>query len=69
MAKMMKMQDQKTYHKRLFKSQRGEYQGADPTDKSKYLSIKWDFEHGIPITEEKKKFMEDYNKLEAIERL
>ena len=69
MARPMKMKDKKNYMKRLHSNQSGNYTGAESTDKSKYLAIIYDRDHGIPLTEEKRLFIEKYEKETMIQRL
>jgi proteasome lid subunit RPN8/RPN11 len=70
MAKAMKSADKKNYQERTRKNFKGDYIGnSDMSDRGKYLIIKYDFEHGIPLTESKKKFMEDFEKNVMIDNL
>lgn len=62
MARPMRMKDKKNYRKRIFSNHSGDYSGAESTDRSKYLAIKYDIEHNILITDEQKEFMEEYEK-------
>jgi hypothetical protein len=69
MAKAMKMQDKKNYNDRKGKSFFGNCSGADTTEHSKYLAIKYDMQHGIQPNSSKKKFMEEYEKNNMIDKL
>jgi hypothetical protein len=69
MAKAMKMKDKKNFNKRVHSNQTGNATGADMSDKSKYLAIKYDMEHNGIINEEKRKFLEQYEQNLMLERL
>jgi hypothetical protein len=60
MAKSMKMTDRKDFQERCRRDYTGEKTGADMTDKSKYLAIKYDFEHNhIPLYGDRKKIYDE----------
>jgi hypothetical protein len=69
MAKAMKMSDKKNFGDRVRKSFNGNYTGVSSTNRSKYLAIKYDLKHGVIISEDKKKFIEEYEKEEIINKL
>ena len=69
MAKAMRMQNRKNYKSRCRKSFTGDGQGGYYTDKGKYLTILFDKEHGIPITPDRQKYIEEYEKQKMLEKL
>ena len=69
MAKPVKMQDKKNYNARKKKSFFGDASGAETNERSKYLAIIYDMNHGIQPNESKKKFMEEYEKNNMINKL
>jgi hypothetical protein len=69
MAKAMRMQNRKNYRSRCHKSFNGNVSPSASSDKSKYLAIKYDIEHGIMISADRKKFIEEYELNNCIKKL
>ena len=66
MAKPVKMKDRKDYMKRIHSAQTGNATGAEMSEESKFLAIKYDIEHNIIVSDSKRKLYEDYLKNKLI---